>query len=93
MKSIRNNLSILPLPLLNELEAIAQEYEDKGEPLILFGSFARGEARSNSDLDIAYNGKTMAAKDIGTLNNQFEELPTIRSVDLVDIQYASDPLL
>ena len=80
------NLHILPKKLLEELRQVVHLFEAQSVYLILFGSFAEGRGRSNSDLDLAYDGAKMDRKTIRQLHEEIENLHTVRSVDLVDLQ-------
>ena len=80
------NLHILPKKLLEELRQLVSSFQNQGINLILFGSFAEGKGRSNSDLDLAYDGAKMDRVAICQLHEIIENLHTVRSVDLVDLQ-------
>ena len=80
------NLHILPVPLLRELNELTRDFESLGIQLILFGSFAAGNARPTSDLDLAYDSHSMSRESLRQLYSRIEDLHTIRSVDLVDLQ-------
>jgi predicted nucleotidyltransferase len=61
-----------------------------GYRVVLFGSRARGQARSRSDFDIGVLGNTPLP--LGTffrLAERFEQMPTLYSVDWVDLQRTS----
>ena len=81
-----HNLHILPNPLLKELKEVALDFESIGIQLVLFGSFATGDARPTSDLDLAYDSHSMSRESLRQLYSRIEDLHTIRSVDLVDLQ-------
>lgn len=55
----------------------------------LFGSRAKGTARSESDLDIAVTG----VSDLETLKEKIEEIPTLYSVDLIDLDRCQNKFL
>ena len=57
--------------------------------IILYGSRAKGCARERSDIDIAISG----VKDFDTLVEKVENLPTLYSVDLLDIDHCKNQLL
>ena len=71
---------------------MAREFRTKGVELILFGSFAKGEASPFSDLDLAYTGILNPSLE-SSLARRIEELPTIRPIDLVFLDSASDDLV
>ena len=81
-----HNLHILPVPLLKELKEVAQDFESSGIQLILFGSFATGNARPTSDLDLAFDSQATTREGVRQLYYRIDDLHTIRSVDLVDLQ-------
>ena len=54
--------------------------------LILFGSFAEGKGRAHSDLDLAYDGENLDPEVVQKMHQKIENLHTVRSVDLVDLQ-------
>lgn len=56
---------------------------------ILFGSRAKGTAHERSDFDIAVSG----VKDIEELREQIEEIPTLYSFDIVDLEMCTNNLL
>ena len=57
--------------------------------IILYGSRAKGCTRERSDIDIAISG----VKDFDTLVEKVENLPTLYSVDLLDIDHCKNQLL
>ena len=65
---------------------MAQDFESSGIQLILFGSFATGNARSTSDLDLAFDSQASTRDGVRQLYDRIDDLHTIRSVDLVDLQ-------
>ncbi|MGC1953543.1 MAG: nucleotidyltransferase domain-containing protein [Gammaproteobacteria bacterium] len=71
------------------VDAIAQEVHTRLGPrvkIIWFGSWVTGKARFNSDIDIAIEtpeGLSMA--DYAALWNWVDELPTLYSIDLVNL--------
>ena len=78
-------LEDLPSPVLEGLRRLAADASARGIRLFLFGSFARGDARPNSDLDLGYEmqGGIQPANRIWLLD-AVDALPTIRPIDLVD---------
>lgn len=65
---------------------MAQDFESSGIQLILFGSFATGNARSTSDLDLAFDSQATTREGVRQLYDRIDDLHTVRSVDLVDLQ-------
>ena len=56
---------------------------------ILFGSWVKGTVNEFSDVDIAIKG----AEDIERLREAIEEIPTLRSFDIVDMENCKNELL
>jgi len=90
---MRNNGTLLSLParLLRGLQELARKYQDEGLSLFVFGSFARGDQRPTSDLDLGveWRGKR-SPETFLRLYWDVQELPTIRKIDLVDFEQ-TDP--
>lgn len=59
------------------------------EQVILFGSFAKGTATKYSDIDIAVSG----VKEMESFRQEIEEIETLRSIDIVDIEKCGNQLL
>ena len=57
--------------------------------VILYGSRAKGTARERSDIDVAVTG----VNNFDELREQVEELPTLYSVDLVNMDTCRNQLL
>lgn len=57
--------------------------------VILFGSRAKGTALQCSDIDIAVSG----VSDMETLREEIDEIPTLFTVDLVDLDTCANALL
>ena len=77
----------LPQRVLEDITVFAQKYNvDK---IILFGSRAKGTHREHSDIDIAVSG----VKDFDTLSDEVEDLPTLYSVDLLNLDTCRNDLL
>lgn len=82
----------LPLPprLLEALQRLAQAYRPAGVELFIFGSFARGDARRTSDLDLGVQWRgARSERTLARLYDEVQELPTIRKIDLVDFSQTS----
>ena len=59
------------------------------EQVILFGSFAKGTATKYSDIDIAVSG----VKEMESFQQEIEEIETLRSFDIVDMETCQNELL
>lgn len=57
--------------------------------VILFGSRAKGTARERSDIDIAVAG----ADDFDLLSEEIEDLPTLYTVDVVNLDVCKNKQL
>lgn len=54
--------------------------------IVLFGSWARGNALETSDIDIGILGKTKVPRDsMVEILRAVEEIPTLREIDVVDL--------
>ena len=83
-------LEDLPSPVLEGLRRLAAESSARGIRVFLFGSFARGDARPNSDLDLGYEMPGGVQPVNRTwLFDAVAALPTIRPIDLVDFASVS----
>lgn len=71
---------------------MAHNFESSGIQLILFGSFATGNARPTSDLDLAFDSQATTREGVRQLYDRIDDLHTIRSVDLVDLQKVDSEL-
>ena len=68
----------------------AHQVDLHGHRVILFGSRATGTAKPRSDFDIGVDGPTpLPQKVFDQLADEFEELPTLYSIDWVDLQKTS----
>ena len=59
--------------------------------VILYGSRAKGTAQERSDIDIAVSG--VASCDIFELEEALEDIPTLYTIDLVDLDTCKNQLL
>lgn len=81
--------------ILKNLRIINEQYKDSGFKLVgVFGSYARHEESSTSDIDIAYtiehslffkNDSFAKLEEIKNINNKLEKIFK-RKVDLVSLQ-------
>ncbi len=70
-----------------EVEKLCRSFHAK--EVILFGSRAKGTARERSDIDIAVSG----VEDFDLLVEEVENLPTLYSVDVVNMDTCRNQLL
>jgi len=59
---------------------------------ILFGSRARNDARSDSDIDLAFEHGSSDAEWAAFVNEMADSAPTLLGLDLVDLARVSPPL-
>ena len=74
----------LPQLVKASLHSLAQETEAIGVKMFVFGSFARGDARRTSDLDIGFSAPPADNQVRQMLAERIPALPTIRPIELVD---------
>ena len=73
--------------VISRVADLCRKYNAK--EVILYGSRAKGTARECSDIDIAVTG----AEDFDILVEKVEELPTLYSIDLVNMDTCKNELL
>ncbi len=79
--------------LISDIKRILDKFLDQPYELYVFGSFARGDARFNSDLDIALKtGKEVDRKTIAKIRAEIDELKTLRKIDFIYLNTASEDL-
>ena len=82
-----NRMLPLPARLLRSLQELARKYQEEGLDLFVFGSFARGDQRSTSDLDLGIEWRGKRSPETALrLYWDVQELPTIRRIDLIDFE-------
>ncbi len=59
---------------------------------LLFGSRARGDARTGSDIDLAFEHDSTDAEWASFVNRMSDEAPTLLPLDLVDLRKADAAL-
>ena len=75
--------------LYRKIAAIGRRF--RAERVVLFGSRARGDNRSRSDIDIAVFG--VSPDDLPAFREQLDELPTLLEFDLVFVTEQTNPKL
>lgn len=73
--------------ILIKLTEICRTYH--AQEALLFGSRAKGTAVERSDFDIAVSG----VQDFDSLQEEIEELPTLYSFDIVNLDTCKNDLL
>ena len=76
-----------PDEVIKQVADICREH--KAKQVILYGSRAKDTARERSDIDIAVSG----VKNFDELADSIDELPTLYSVDLLNIDTCRNNLL
>lgn len=83
-------------PYIQQIKEIVLKYlHEEPVHVFLFGSWARGTARHDSDVDIAieYTGGASGLRKIGELRELLEESTIPYRVDVVDMQKAAEGLV
>lgn len=73
--------------ILDEIKRLGEAYGAK--EILLFGSHAKGTAAERSDIDIAVSG----TECFDELEEAIDELPTLRSFDVVNLDTCKNMLL
>lgn len=77
--------------IITEVKKIAQKNLPKEYKILLFGSWARGNALETSDLDIGILGDKKVPSDVMfKIRQEVEEVPTLRKIDVVDLNLTSE---
>lgn len=78
-------------PSLAEFTHLLRHYLPAGYSAVLFGSRATGRARPRSDWDIGVLGpEPVPTQVMGNLREALEALPTLHTIDLVDLTTTPD---
>lgn len=74
----------------NAVIRIVRERLDESYKIFLFGSWARGDALPQSDLDIGiYGEQEVPWSEMAHIRHAVDELPTLRKIDVVDLRAKS----
>ena len=73
--------------VLEKVKNLCVKYQ--AEEIILFGSRAKGTALERSDIDIAVSG----VNDFDALEEEIEEIPTLYTVDLLNMDTCRNELI
>ena len=75
-------------PLVEKVvRVVCDHVHEESLRMYLFGSWAQGRSLSVSDLDIALDtGRPIEPAIIQKVSDALDELPTLRKVDIVDLQ-------
>lgn len=73
--------------LLKQVKGIVRNHLSDDYRVMIFGSWTKGNALKNSDLDIAILGqKPVPRNSMVKISQEVDDLPTLRSIDVVDLQ-------
>lgn len=73
--------------VISRVAELCRQYD--AQKVILYGSRAKGTALERSDIDVAVSG----VKDFDALTDKVEDLPTLYSVDLLNLDTCRNDLL
>lgn len=73
--------------VISRVVELCRQYD--AQQVILYGSRAKGTALERSDIDIAVSG----VKDFDALSDEVEDLPTLYSIDLLNLDTCRNDLL
>ncbi len=77
--------------VLKKASKIIRKHLSEEFRILVFGSWAKGEAMENSDLDVGILGKEKVPwDDMVHIRQELDELPTLRSIDVVDLNSVED---
>jgi len=72
--------------ILEKIAKIIQKSVPKDHKILLFGSWAKGNALDASDIDIGILGRKKVPFGIMVkIFNEAENIPTLRSIEIVDL--------
>ena len=72
--------------IILQVTAIIRKYLSDEYRLILFGSFAKGNNLSTSDIDIGIVGKEKVSYDtLIKIKTETDNISTLRTIDIVDL--------
>ena len=76
------------------IRAVAKKTKSElpfGYRVLLFGSWAEGNARARSDIDIGILGsKPLSQRTLVHIRQKLDDLPTLHKIDIVDLSRASE---
>lgn len=77
--------------IIKEIVNIIKKYLAGNYKILLFGSWAKGNALETSDIDIAILGEKKVSWDImAKILEEKENIRTLRSIDIVDLNAKSE---
>lgn len=84
--------SIYEEPVQRVKEVVLQHFKERDVRVYLFGSWARGEQKRSSDIDIAIDSRDDISYEITLLRERLEESTIPRHVDVVDMHHTGAAL-
>jgi len=78
--------------IVKDVVGIIRRYLPREEfEIVLFGSWARGDAQENSDVDIGLVGpQPVDEMVLLRINEEIKGVPTLRRIDVVDLNKSSE---
>ena len=78
--------------IINEAVSIIRRHVPGREfKIVLFGSWARGGAQENSDIDIGLMGpEPLDDMKLFRIQEEIKSIPTLRRIDVVDLRRSDD---
>lgn len=73
-----------------QVAGIIRKYIGKNARIYLFGSWAKGNAKPTSDIDIAIKISKQERQKFYKIREEVNELRTLRKIDIVDLSLASE---
>ncbi len=72
--------------IVQRIIQIIRQYLSEGYKIVIFGSWAKGDALDTSDIDIGVLGKKKVAwSTLVKIKQAVDEIHTLRSIDIVDL--------
>jgi len=81
----------LPDSVINKLKVFFDSF-DFIDKVVLFGSRARGDNASKSDIDLCIYSTHMRAKEFAELKIKLQDLPILYKIDIVHFESSNDEL-
>ncbi|MBI5306641.1 nucleotidyltransferase domain-containing protein [Candidatus Wolfebacteria bacterium] len=72
--------------LIQEIVKIIRKRLSRDYRVLLFGSWAKGNALETSDIDIGILGKEeISWNEMAKIKDEVDDIPTLRKIDIVDL--------
>lgn len=77
--------------VIKEILNIIKRYLTDNYKILLFGSWAKGDALETSDIDIGILGDKEVPQNLMVkIRQEIDNLPTLRKIDVVDLNLVED---